>query len=229
MIDFVVYLTLLVAGLCIGVCLFRPTEQKPNEFHIIIVGISGKIGSGKTTLAKNLKKLLEARRFKVYERSFADELKQAVAREYKFDVQLCYSQEGKNVVPNGCNVSVGRLLQQYGTAQREINPSVWIDAVDDFIIANSEQEQEYIGKVFIVPDVRFENEAEWLSESNVLVRLNGDPQRVFENTTRDKNHISETALDNYDGFDLVINTDFIDEGKCANETETVVLEKLGFI
>ena len=47
------------------------------------------------------------------------------------------------------------------------------------------------------------NEADAVSRyGGTLVRLVGDPGKVRANSTRDLNHISETALDNYQGFDL---------------------------
>lgn len=190
---------------------------------VYLVGISGKIGSGKSTLAKNLN--LIDKRLKVFECSFGDALKRAVADEYEFDVALCYSQEGKNTVPNEkCNnKTVGQLLQQFGTMKRESNENVWVEAVQEFIAERSTDDyknmlaKEGFDKImFIVPDVRFPNETAWINnDGGVLIRLDGDPKGVFDATTRDKNHISETALDDYKDFDLIIDTNVNDEDDCV--------------
>lgn len=221
---------LVVIGVFILAVYFKRREISQG-FRIFRVGISGKIGSGKSTLAANLTKSLAEQKYMVYERNFGDELKQAVAKHYNFDVQLCYSQAGKNTLVPTCNQTVGRILQQYGTEQREIDEDVWVNAVDDYIAKKTSQENirqlsslGYIGIVFIIADVRFPNEANWLSQDCSLIRLNGDPQQVFATTTRDKQHISETALDDYDAFDLVMNTDLLDANACEKIARELILE-----
>jgi hypothetical protein len=70
--------------------------------------------------------------------------------------------------------------------------------------------------IFILPDVRFENEYNLVNENGIMIRINGDPALVRANSNRDLNHISETALDNAD-FEYVINN---------NGTLTELIEKL---
>lgn len=40
-----------------------------------------------------------------------------------------------------------------------------------------------------------------------LIRLEGDPGKIRENSTQNLNHASEIALDNYTNFDIIINTE----------------------
>lgn len=196
--------------------------KRKAPFHIFKIGISGKIGSGKSTLADNLEKLFLERNFMVYQRNFADELKQFVAQQYQFDVSLCYDQQGKNkIVKNG--KTVGQLLQEVGTAKREIDANFWVQAVDLYIGQKSSADaieqlvsKGYQGVFFIISDVRFENEANWLGDQ-LLVRLEGDPGNIAAQTNRNKMHISETALDDYKFFDLVLNTEIYDAGECAKK------------
>ena len=59
-----------------------------------IIGISGKIGVGKTTIAQHITSLLKDWQIM----SFADRIKQETAREYDFDPALAYSKAGKETV-----------------------------------------------------------------------------------------------------------------------------------
>ena len=56
--------------------------------------------------------------------------------------------------------------------------------------------------------MRFPNEADAVkSRKGLLVRIEGDPAKVRAKSTRDTSHISETALDNYSGFDYTYKND----------------------
>lgn len=100
--------------------------------------------------------------------------------------------------------TIRQLLQKFGTeVGRNISPNLWVDALmNDYIKAKSGGYEED----WIVTDVRFENEAEAIRENGgILIRLN-------RNTGFNDQHSSETALDNYKNFDLVIdNNGTIDE------------------
>lgn len=100
--------------------------------------------------------------------------------------------------------TIRQLLQKFGTeVGRNISPNLWVDALmNDYIKAKSGG----YGDDWIVTDVRFENEAEAIRENGgILIRLN-------RNTGFNDQHSSETALDNYKNFDLVIdNNGTLDE------------------
>lgn len=100
--------------------------------------------------------------------------------------------------------TIRQLLQKFGTeVGRNISPNLWVDALmNDYIKAKLDGYEED----WIVTDVRFENEAEAIRENGgILIRLN-------RNTGSNDQHPSETALDNYKNFDLVIdNNGTIDE------------------
>lgn len=59
----------------------------------MLIGISGKIGVGKTTLANEICKLSGFTRT-----AFGDVLKREVSERFGFDSQLCYSATGKEAV-----------------------------------------------------------------------------------------------------------------------------------
>lgn len=100
--------------------------------------------------------------------------------------------------------TIRQLLQKFGTeVGRNISPNLWVDALmNDYIEAKSKGYEED----WIVTDVRFKNEAEAIRENGgILIRLN-------RNTGFNDQHSSETALDDYKNFDLIIdNNGTLDE------------------
>lgn len=106
--------------------------------------------------------------------------------------------------PNGNYYTIRQLLQKFGTeVGRNISPNLWVEALmNNYIKAKLDGYEEN----WIITDVRFENEANAIRENNgILIRIN-------RNTNLKDEHLSETALDNYKNFDLVIdNNGTIDE------------------
>lgn len=100
--------------------------------------------------------------------------------------------------------TIRQLLQKFGTeVGRSISPNLWVDALmNDYIEAKLGGYEED----WIVTDVRFKNEAEAIRKNGgILIRLN-------RNTGSNDQHSSETALDDYKNFDLIIdNNGTIDE------------------
>lgn len=95
--------------------------------------------------------------------------------------------------------TIRQLLQKFGTeVGRNISPNLWVDVLmNDYIKAKSDGYEED----WIVTDVRFENEANAIRENGgILIRLN-------RNTGFNDQHSSETALDDYKNFDLIIDND----------------------
>jgi len=117
-----------------------------------------------------------------------------------------YTQDQKNIVIKQFNKTIGETLQLVGTDlfRDNYDTDIWVKS-----FFNEElSEKLNNGKIIVVPDVRFVNEADFiLQEGGYLIRLEGDPMGVRENSLRDLNHISETDLDNYTKFDKVIYND----------------------
>jgi hypothetical protein len=181
-----------------------------------IIGISGKIGSGKDTFAELLAEQL---RGKVERHALADKLRLIteivsgvrMTTTHEVNKPFCnevrnYTQDQKNVVIKQFDKTIGESLQLVGTDlfRDNYDTDIWVKS-----FFNEELDDKLNdGKIIVVPDVRFVNEADYiLQEGGYLIRLEGDPMGVRENSLRDLNHISETNLDDYTNFSKVIYND----------------------
>ena len=83
-------------------------------------------------------------------------------------------------------------MQKFGDLTRQLDPDIWIKLT-------LESEYKIAPDILIITDVRFKNEAKAIKDSGgILIRMESD--RSEEDT-----HKSETDLDYYNNFDLVIN------------------------
>lgn len=168
-----------------------------------LIGISGKIGCGKSTLARLLAERLGWRVL-----SFGEVLKDEVSHVFGFPRAWCDTPEGKrkvvlvrsDLVRAGAPVSatVRQLLQYWGTdVCRAKNPDHWARIMEQRLCVGD----GLCGKVgrpvpgTIIDDVRFPNEARMiLGRGGRLIRLDPYPGwRPGENA----GHASETALDDW--------------------------------
>ena len=155
-----------------------------------LIGLSGRRGSGKDTVARLLLQLQPERIWQI--RSFGDSIKSVCAALTGEDVAPYYTQKGKAQVVPTFHRTRGEMLQQVGQALRVWEPLVWVDAFfaglppDAFVL---------------VPDVRYPNEANPIRQrGGLMLRVEGDPLHQRGDGTRDDNHPSETAMDAYPHF-----------------------------
>ena len=160
---------------------------------MVKIAISGKVASGKTSLANEILEFKSSIGEEYHIHSFAGPIKK-IAHE-------CFSM---SLDPN---LKDRKLLQDIGQKLRDIDPNVWVNA---FI--------NQIGNIdnVICDDLRFENEANALKKAGfTLVRLDickdhqidrlkrTYPLKWKEHTNK-LNNVSETNLDDYNGFDIVV-------------------------
>jgi hypothetical protein len=100
----------------------------------------------------------------------------------------------------------GSLLQLVGTQvfRRQVKESHWYDCAQLWM---DEVADDYGCHYFLVPDIRFPDEAEWVkSKGGLLVKveriLEGGAQFIAKD--RDPKHESETALDEFKDWDVTI-------------------------
>lgn len=175
--------------------LIAERERAAQWRHLpALIGLSGKRGSGKNTVATVLQKLMPGW---WTETAFANKLKYFVAQMLGpgYDV---YTQEGKAQYVEAWEMTVGEVLQKFGTdaVRNHLNPNAWVLAC----FAGIEK-----GQRTIITDVRFPNEADAIkARGGIVVRIEGDPLRQRGDGSRNDEHPSETALDDYQGWDWVI-------------------------
>lgn len=156
----------------------------------MIIGLSGKLGTGKTTVADALMDLLPGSR----RLSFAAELKRMASELYNYPLEWNYSGKDKVVsllpdLPAGAaspswngQATVREILQYYGTdVARARDPDFWVKTVERRICE---------GEIAIIDDVRFPNERDLAMRKGFCFRIEPYPgYRAADG------HASETALD----------------------------------
>lgn len=184
----------------------------------MIIGVSGKIGSGKNEVADMLSYLLfinpdgDYQNFKEQQRwrneakntgywnnaenrlpniySFAENLKKCVADCTGINF---YELENRNVKSSEISwlgISFRQLLQSFGQSIRNgINENFWIDS----LLSKYDD-----SKNMIISDVRFQNEVKAIQSKN------GHIIRILRDTNNNDTDISEIDLDNYKEFNYYI-------------------------
>lgn len=158
-----------------------------------VIGLSGKMGTGKTTLANLICSLVPG----AVRMSFADALRGEVAEHFGFRLELVREPFFKDLdLQIGLRWMTGReLLQWWGTeVRRKADACYWSDKMRGYLF---EQEEEGCPLV-VIDDVRFLDEAALITASGGklyrLVPYNG------WNPGPNAEHASETALDDYPDF-----------------------------
>jgi len=156
---------------------------------MLIIGLCGKMGSGKDFVAKNvILKYLKTKypKLDICFFSIADPLKIQVLEEY------CLSWE--DVYPtNGAKTeTVRRILQSYGNVKRDSDPNYWIRCYGYWCNLFKKNGCD----ILITPDVRFLNERDFiLKTGGILCKIHA-PNRAY--CTQDSSlmqDISEKDLD----------------------------------
>jgi len=159
---------------------YRCQLGRSNASKMRLIGIHGPARAGKDTLASYMLDNLDG----IWLRSsFADPMK-AMLNAIDIDT----SDEAKDLPSNQYGVSTRHMLQALGTewGRDGIGSNFWIDVF----------ERSNASKCVIVPDVRFDNEAELVRANGVLIHLVG--RGGIEG-----NHMSENPIE-FKAGDIVI-------------------------
>lgn len=177
-----------------------------------LIGISGKIGSGKDTVAAIIQELYpqyEVKKFAGKLKDIASILtgipvekfedqefkKTDLGKEWSYVYPDQYYDDGESVMV--C-MSVRQLLQKLGTdALRDnLHENVWVNA----LMADFTKDSNWI-----VTDCRFPNEAKIIEEKGGILL------RVERSTCNLGTHPSETALDNFPFEHVIFNNGSMDD------------------
>ena len=165
----------------------------------MIIGISGKIGSGKDTFANHfIKEYRKQYGVSFKNKKFGYNVKKLVSELTGVSLRICLSRNGKLTYLPEWGMTVGEMQQKLGTdaVRNNIHKDAWVLS----LFGKYKKDVDN----WIISDVRFINEADIIkSKGGILIRLEGDPKSVKKNDKRDMNHESETQLDNYKNFDYV--------------------------
>ena len=182
--------------------------MKPSLSKQIVIGITGKKGSGKDTIAEFIREYLVMEYgFLTISLHYATLLKESLCE--LLDVSMEELERYKRgmlktgpAIHNGFHFSVRQMMQRYGTeAHRNIfGENFWVDQLNRLISAGTFQEYD----VIVIPDVRFDNEA-----SNEKIDL------VIEVRKRDQdnndNHLSEKGINSELVDYVIVNDDSLDD------------------
>lgn len=158
----------------------------------ILIGLCGQARSGKDTVAYHL-----VCRYRLIRRAFADPIKEIVNDMFDWDERHSDG-DLKEEVDGAWGFSPRQAYQRFGTEfARELNPNVWILMMQNYL-------KNTRGN-YVISDVRFENEANW-------VRRNGLLLHVFrEGCAKVNDHVSETPVPVTDSDLVVANNGTIPE------------------
>lgn len=181
----------------------------PTSNPTLIIGLVGPAGSGKDTVAEILQRQWRRAGHVSARTAFADPIR-AMCRDfllhsgvqepdrYLFDRQL-----KETVIPE-VGVSYRHLAQTLGTewGQQCIGRDVWIRLLDQRLQANRAQQVTR----FVIPDVRFAVEADWLrGQGGVIWRI----ERPGVQPVRE--HVSESAMELIGSDRVILNDGTLDD------------------
>lgn len=165
----------------------------------MVIGISGKIGSGKDAFADLfIEHVYEEYGAAFENKKFAYNLKKIVSVLAGIPMEDVLSREGKLKYLPEWGMTVGEMQQKVGTeaVRNNIHNDAWVLS----LFGTYKEDEDY----WIVTDVRFKNEAEIIKKKGgVIIRLEGDPNNSRAGDDRNMSHQSEIDLDDYVRFDYV--------------------------
>lgn len=176
-----------------------------------IIGLCGKMGVGKDYIATNV--IIPILEKKFYQRclqlSFADQIKANVISKNNIAYEDVYIRKTEET---------RRLLQREGTdnGRNIIGKDVWVKYFDSWCKIFSGRGIDH----FVVCDVRFQNEVEYIKSRNgIVIKIDAPTRnnvRLLQESKGDKiiydkirSHESECNLDglNDNDFDIIVNND----------------------
>lgn len=175
----------------------------------ILIGFSGKLGSGKTTASTAVSCAVQEMDVGACCRttSFATPLRRVLCELTGVKPQHTRSaaDKARSLGAQWGNMTIGQALQRLGTdaIRTYFHQDSWVNAA---MVGCDSTDPAAERRVWIFDDVRFENEAEAIRKrGGFLVRIERpESESCSDASGRCAEHPSETALDCYEGFDAVV-------------------------
>ena len=138
-----------------------------------LIGIGGRAGAGKDKVAQMITQMVGYCSIE----PFAKPLKDAVASIFMLPPDACYDEKAKaSLIPGfeDFGVTLRHAQQTIGTewGRHCINGDLWLRIAQlkyASWVADFDQHEE---RFYIIPDVRFNNEAQWVRDNGVLIYVN---------------------------------------------------------
>ncbi len=163
-----------------------------NTFRLI--GISGAAQCGKGTAADHIL----AKRPAYQKTSFADPIKAMLRVGLGLNESQLYG-DTKYTHDERYGCTPRRMLQTLGTewGRELIDGDIWLKAMEAYLAK--------IGGTFIIPDIRFENEAEFVRKNGTLIHIRGRLEGIDESA-----HVSEAGIKSTDRDYHIVNDKGLD-------------------
>jgi len=149
----------------------------PPAVSCKLIGIHGAARSGKDTVAM----YLHEKHDNTWKVAFADPLKRAASQMFGIPEEYFWTDELKEVPDHFWNVSPRQVAQFFGTEMVRENvskliPSVgqdfWVYRMAHCLNGLGEQVEYDTDDVVVIPDVRFQNEYDWITaQGGIIIHL----------------------------------------------------------
>ena len=182
----------------------------------MIIGINGKIGSGKDTVANmildNIAPFYQNTFIQSDIHKFAGPLKRIASILTGVPVEQFEDQEFKKtqMPPEWGDMTYRTFLQRLGTEaiRDNIHTNAWVNAAlsgytgGDGSQLDLDSFRRYVGQMWLMTDMRFTNEYEACKSRGITVLVRRPSLPVDPNP-----HISETQLDHIQDWDIIVEND----------------------
>ena len=179
--------------------------SEANKASPIYIGLTGRAGAGKDTVAVHIENLLFAHFFIDAESTaLAHPIRLAVIDLFGLQWKQLGDRTLKEEVIHEYQLSPRQIMQKFGSAMRaEFGDDIFTRAADKYLSANLHR-----CEVHIITDIRYQNEAEWLlaKPNSILIQIvrPGNTDGTSHNHESEKG-IDLTALGCYDRIHLLNN------------------------
>lgn len=187
----------------------------------MIIGLSGRLGVGKDYIARSIIQPFVETHFskeKVISLAFADQLKINTIIKHNVPFESVFVKKTRET---------RELLQREGTeiGRNNYGKDIWIRHMDNWV--NVWKSRGFT--TFLITDVRFKNEVNWIqSNGGIVIRINAPIRSKMKLISEISNisttlHQSENELDNFDEneYDFVFNNDSSSENNTFSLKEFI--------